>query len=100
LTLDPTPSSASQDGALFSWLRWLGDSLLDSRNFWKQLILDYTPEQQIYVLTHLGRGLLSRAGLAASLIVLIVVTMMWGRWNLGRRLLASMRRWLPGVAPT
>lgn len=80
LTLDPTPAGGDSDSALEGWLRWCLDNFLDLRTAWKQLIMEYTPEQQATVLDRTLRAMLSRQGLYTfAAIVMAVVTVRMGK---------------------
>lgn len=101
LMLDPTPSSSTQLGALVSWWRWCQDNLLDTRVFWRQFVMEYTPEQQADALGRLLESLASKQG--AVMIVLfgaVAGAGLYGR-RAGRWLLALARaRWTRSAAPS
>ncbi len=63
LTLDPTPSAAAQAGNLDSWLHWFQTRFVDVHKFWRNLVLDYTPETQSGLLEDLLRVATTRKGL-------------------------------------
>jgi len=80
LTLDPTPAAADPDGALESWLRWCLENFLDLRTAWKQLIMEYTPEQQANVLDRALRAIVSKQGVfTCAAIVMAVATVRGGK---------------------
>jgi hypothetical protein len=94
LMLDPTPPSATDGGGMVSWLRWWNDNV-DMRSFWRQFILDYTPDQQAAVLDRFMRAFWSKTGLLTVLILGGALTLLLGARRLGRGLLGLARRWLP-----
>ena len=69
LTLDPTPSTLAQEGVFGSWMQWCADNLLDTRALWRNLIMEYTPEQQASILRGLGRALLTPQGFVLLLVL-------------------------------
>ncbi len=69
LTLDPTPATATQAGALVSWWRWLYENLSDVKTFWRHMVLEYSPDQQTAIRDMLKDMVLSQKGLIAATIL-------------------------------
>jgi hypothetical protein len=94
LTLDPTPVQEVKHGELFDWFLWLQNNVFDSRVFWRQLIMEYTPEQQALTLSDLARRMMSRHALPLYL-TLVGIVGLWLSIRVGWRWLPSWR-WLLG----
>jgi hypothetical protein len=93
LTLDPTPAAGDSDGALESWLRWCLDNFFDLRTAWKQLIMEYTPEQQATVLDRTLRAMVSKQGLYTFAAIVMAVATIRTVTRFGRRGSGWARFW-------
>lgn len=93
LMLDPTPSSSTQENALVSWWRWSKENLFDSRVFWRQFIMEYTPEQQGEVLGRFAESLASKRGLLVLLCLSGAAAAVVVGPRMGRRWSVAMRGW-------
>ncbi|GEM_PF-4234355 len=99
LTLDPTPAATAPDGVLVSWWNWCKDNLLDTRIFWRQFIMEYTPEQQLDMLSSLQRVFTTKRGWLTLLLLTGAATVLVVGPRMGRRLCGAARRWFmaPGL---
>jgi protein-glutamine gamma-glutamyltransferase len=80
LVLDPTPSTEAVADPWTGWMQWLSDNF-DSRQFWRQMILEYNPDQQANTASVLWQQIGSWRGLGAGIGLVTVVGLVWG----GRR---------------
>ena len=93
LMLDPTPSASAADNALSSWWRWCTENLFDSRVFWRQFIMEYTPEQQGETLGRFLNSLASRRGALVLLFLGGAAAAIVFTPRVGRRLVVAARGW-------
>jgi hypothetical protein len=80
LVLDPTPSFETARDPWTGWLQWVHDNF-DSRQFWRQMILEYSPDQQANTVDALWRQVASPRGLWTGLALAAAAALFFG----GRR---------------
>jgi len=94
LVLEPTPSIEAVHDPWTGWMQWFHDNF-DSRQFWRQMILEYNPDQQASTASALWRQLASRRGLWTGLGLIAAVALVWGGRRSWRWLRTSWRAAAP-----